>query len=489
MSEWIVRPQVIGARLGLDGRNQAAWRAVRLVVVSAVIAVVAWPITGSRPLSLDGSWQIGLHLAAQQGLRHGVEIVFTYGPLGFLGFAHPYVGMTSTLAFVAAIAIYMALICTMLLQASRILPFWAAALITLLVARIFVLLPPFEASLALACVWYVLALADRIPLPPPAFAAISGVMAGASMLGKVNVGIFFVALGLVTVAIVGRPLWRSLGAYTAATAATVLILWLATGQHVADLGAYASGVYQIIAGYNDAMGGDVEPKRTWIYLALTGASAIVVWAGWQSSQRLAAVKADWLGDPGACVRLRDAQDRCRARARHIRVRDRRCRDVRVRPASRASNVGGWRSRAAAGVRGVLVDGAQRRTWTWLRLRGRSPGKPETRSCQAGRTRPPPGRVASCRTASASGLRYWRQSRTTRCTSTPGWPPSPTRTRSSSGSRCRSSRRTRRIQHDLDRRDADLLRSERRSREDPPQFHSDTANGSPPDVDGTGAPAL
>ena len=43
-------------------------------------------------------------------------------PLGFLGFAHPYVGMTSTLAFVAAIAIYMALICTMLLQASRILP-------------------------------------------------------------------------------------------------------------------------------------------------------------------------------------------------------------------------------------------------------------------------------------------------------------------------------------------------------------------------------
>ena len=123
MSEWIVRPQVIGARLGLDGRNQAAWRAVRLVVVCAVIAVVAWTITGSRPLSLDGSWQIGLHLAAQQGLRHGVEIVFTYGRLGFLGFAHPYLGMTSTLALVAAIAIYMALICTMLLQASRILPY------------------------------------------------------------------------------------------------------------------------------------------------------------------------------------------------------------------------------------------------------------------------------------------------------------------------------------------------------------------------------
>ena len=57
VSEWIVRPQVIGARPGRDGRNQAAWSAVRLVVVSAVIAVVAWPITGSRPLTLDGSFE------------------------------------------------------------------------------------------------------------------------------------------------------------------------------------------------------------------------------------------------------------------------------------------------------------------------------------------------------------------------------------------------------------------------------------------------
>ena len=32
------------------------------------------------------------------------------------------------------------------------------------------------------------------------------------------------------------------------------------------------------------MGGDPEPKRTWIYLALAGAGAIVVWAGWQSSR-------------------------------------------------------------------------------------------------------------------------------------------------------------------------------------------------------------
>ena len=34
---------------------------------------------------LDVSWQAGLAMAARQGLRFGHDVVFTYGPLGFLG--------------------------------------------------------------------------------------------------------------------------------------------------------------------------------------------------------------------------------------------------------------------------------------------------------------------------------------------------------------------------------------------------------------------
>ncbi len=34
--------------------------------------------------NLDGSWMIGLHKANMQGMIHGKDIVFTYGPLGFL---------------------------------------------------------------------------------------------------------------------------------------------------------------------------------------------------------------------------------------------------------------------------------------------------------------------------------------------------------------------------------------------------------------------
>ena len=62
----------------------------RFVVLAGILTILAWPIADlPARATLDGSWQIALHLAAERGLRHGVEIVFTYGPLGFLGFRTP----------------------------------------------------------------------------------------------------------------------------------------------------------------------------------------------------------------------------------------------------------------------------------------------------------------------------------------------------------------------------------------------------------------
>jgi hypothetical protein len=277
-------PSVAGGSSG-PRRVSGPLLAARPVVLAGLLTILAWPIANSATrANIDGSWQIALHLAAATGLQHGVDIVWTYGPLGFLGFPHPYVGATSSLALAASIGIYLALIGTMLVEARRILPLWAALVVTLLVARIFVLLPPFEAFQALVFVWSVEALADRIPWPTPVLAATGGILAGVAVLGKVNVGMFVVLMGIATIAFISRPWWKGLAVFVVVAAVSGLAAWVAAGQHLSDLGAYVAGVYQIVSGYNDAMGADPGPKRTWIFLALAGAAAIVSWTGWQTSR-------------------------------------------------------------------------------------------------------------------------------------------------------------------------------------------------------------
>ena len=88
----------------------------------------------------------------------------------------------------------------------------------------------------------------------------------------------------VTIITIGRPWGRSVGVYVVATVASGLAFWLATGQHLADLGAYASGVFEVIAGYNAAMGGDPAETRRWLYLALPGVAGLLIRTAWLSSR-------------------------------------------------------------------------------------------------------------------------------------------------------------------------------------------------------------
>src|SRR5439155_20562303 len=147
----------------------------------------------------------------------------------------------------------------------------------------FVLLPPWEALFTLFALWSVEALASRVPLPTAAMAAVGGAIAGVAALGKLNVGVFVFAMGAVTAVAIGRPWWKTLAVYLATAAVTGIALWLLAGQRLADIPAYVGGAYQIIRGYGEAMGLDVTPQRSWIYLVLAAAAVILVWAAWQRS--------------------------------------------------------------------------------------------------------------------------------------------------------------------------------------------------------------
>ncbi len=126
------------AHLPLTRPGQAA--------LATAILVLAWPFRSQFPrVTLDLSWKMGLHQAARDGLAFGRDIVFTYGPLGFLSWPTPFIGPTSVLAFVATAAIYLALVGLLLRASLRVFPAWVAVLLTLVFARAIGWLEPFDA--------------------------------------------------------------------------------------------------------------------------------------------------------------------------------------------------------------------------------------------------------------------------------------------------------------------------------------------------------
>jgi hypothetical protein len=260
------------------------------VAVPAV--VLAWPLRSHPRHSIDLSWQIGLHQAAQDGLRFGADILYTYGPLGFLTKPTPFVGPTSTIAFVAVAAVYLSLIVTMLAAARRLVPLWVAVIATFVLARQIVYIPPYEAlQFVLFALGVDLLRQDRIA-NPQRVAVVAGVLAAVAIMGKVNVGVFVAAgAGLVILTIFPRPL-RGLLAYAASLGAGVLALWLVTGQRLDDLAPYVRASLELISGYSEAMGKD-KPGQRLAIAAFVVISGLVVWAayrtsaGWPRGRRLA----------------------------------------------------------------------------------------------------------------------------------------------------------------------------------------------------------
>ena len=279
----------IESRLARFGdRYQALARlgpAAPIWVLAVIITALGWPFLDVRAVpGLDQSWKIGLHLASRLDLRQGVDLIFTHGPLGFLSIPQPYLGVTSALALFASGAVYFSIVAALLIEARRVVPLWAAALVVLAIARTFVQLPPFEAFQALMFVACVVTLAGRIRLPTPAIVAALGIAAGVAMVGKLNVGLFMASMAAVTALTIDRPWWRGLGIFVAAAAATDVVLWVVTGQRISDLPDFIAGAVQMISGYSEVMGSDRDPGQLWIYLAFAGVAVLFGWTAYRLSE-------------------------------------------------------------------------------------------------------------------------------------------------------------------------------------------------------------
>ncbi|EHB49706.1 hypothetical protein MycrhDRAFT_5093 [Mycolicibacterium rhodesiae JS60] len=242
----------------------AAWWQQGLA--AAIAAFVFWPQASVDPAAgVDSSWQAGLALARTQDIDWGRDLVFTYGPWGFLQTNAYYTYGQSLLATIYQPIIVAALflgIAAALRQRRAPLPSLVGALVvTGVVALIHTghgsasgLQYPELAALG-AFAWAAVPLLQQDAKRSTVWRTALGisVAAGFQLLIKLNIGLTMLAIALALSILVD---WRAFARHAAAIGAfavSVVIWWVASGQHLSELATWLTFSAAEASGYSEGM--------------------------------------------------------------------------------------------------------------------------------------------------------------------------------------------------------------------------------------------
>jgi hypothetical protein len=226
-------------------------------LTSALVVLLSWPNSTLYPhgSSLDASWHAGLAVAAREGLHHGSDVLFTYGPLGVLGIPPTlWWGTSAALGLGFMLAVHVGFVRALLHHLGHDLPAVVAVPVALLLHAFLNFKSPPE-ILTLTMLLVLLALLAE---PPSRSAvkvwwALGSLVAITQLLVKFNDGIYCLGLlGLGVLALSERRL-RAVAA-TAALGLTLLVaLWLLAQQRLEDLAPWLLGSLELTSGYTEAM--------------------------------------------------------------------------------------------------------------------------------------------------------------------------------------------------------------------------------------------
>jgi hypothetical protein len=249
-----------------------------------LVAVLTWPVSmAPAGPGLDASWNAGLAMGFEQGLHFGTELVFTYGPLGFLQSQFLWFDGLSVAAFLFSGTVYACFCVAVVWGLRRVLPLVASVAVAYLLLAVLLLADQPLLLAALAA----LALLERERRPRVvwAFVVLAASFAAVEALIKLSTGpVIVVLLALALVGARARP--RQLAAFFGIFAAELLALWLLSGQSLAAVPDFLANTAQIVSGYSTAMLRDAEVPGWKVTMATIAAVAI----------SLALVVASWFGD-------------------------------------------------------------------------------------------------------------------------------------------------------------------------------------------------
>lgn len=253
-----------------------------------LVALLSWRVGMNPPgIGVDASWNAALAMGIHDGLHWGTELVWTYGPLGFLQTQLVWFTDLTVLSFLYSGLVY-AVFCIGLVWAlRRRLPLLLACLAAFFAVALLPLLELSLLSAVFACFWLLEGGAERTPRRLDAFVLGAALFAAPAALVKLSVGPL-VAVVLLAALIGARAGTRRIVAYLALLVGLVLVLWLATGQNFGGLPDFVRHTIEISSGYSSAMlRSTTEP--TWKVVAVTiaasGLTLLLVAAAWFAPYR------------------------------------------------------------------------------------------------------------------------------------------------------------------------------------------------------------
>jgi hypothetical protein len=261
---------------------------IQTVLGAVVIAWLTWPVETLTPEpGLDPSWRAGLSMSAHQSLSFGEDIVFSYGPLGFLGYPYLYYPLTAAFAGLYVGALQVATAGSILWAARASFGFFGAAVIALAISKMAILVLPTTLLVApLTFLWCVYAIrrdSDRWFL---AVAAGGGFIGALELLIRLNVGVLVLALCGVTLLMERERRLRNIAVFVGCSVGSFLALWLVSGQDLRAVPDYLRYSFEIVAGYSDAMAFE-DVSRKWEYFAAAAVAGVVLFIAWRNTD-------DWL---------------------------------------------------------------------------------------------------------------------------------------------------------------------------------------------------
>ena len=274
----VVRLIGLEERLASSGRRLTPWahRVARVVgstwVLGPVLAYVTFPLrTLATGGGTDGSWVTALHLAAQQGLQWGTQVVFTYGPLGYLTVPR-LIDRGLAIQGVAYVCIvHLALTIALLAAARRTFPLPIALVVAAIAAKAMYVNGESAQTAAAVFVFAACVAVLRASVPVRArwwlpLVAVGGALAAFQALIKLNTAAMTIALVLIAV-LVAAPAGRRLlsaGVLAGTFAVFLVAFWIAWGQDLGALPDYVRHSAAIVKGFQEYMYTEAD-GRQWEY--------------------------------------------------------------------------------------------------------------------------------------------------------------------------------------------------------------------------------